>query len=319
MLAGDLRVRAARLEAEQMARVEKEKQRIQKERILRERQQARERAREEEKRQARLQAIAAQQAEEERVEEEREANRGVFFEAMLQAAPLDEAASAAKGIRRAKDKVVLPPSVSTTLLNQDAQRNGAMLFEISTPWGTRTHAGGQQARAGAALPARAGAAWPALAAGGQASREGCWGPGADAARSCRALTRRQERKQLELRRRAGLHGAGGRGAAAQEGQPVPVWPGGRRGRRQGDRALQAAGEGRVRQAAAQVGLGLWRPWCMCACAARPPGGPGPPTRAASLLPPVVPEQPRRAARRPQAAQRATAPLQSSAARVITAT
>ncbi len=81
--------------------------------------------------------------EEERIASTREANRGIFFEARLQVAPLDESASAAKGIRRARDKVVLPPSVSRELLSQDAPRNGAMLFEISTPWGTRTHTGEQ--------------------------------------------------------------------------------------------------------------------------------------------------------------------------------
>lgn len=59
-------------------------------------------------------------------------------------APLDESASAAKGIRRARDKIVLPPSVSRELLDQDAPKNGAMLFEVSTPWGTRTHAGEQR-------------------------------------------------------------------------------------------------------------------------------------------------------------------------------
>ena len=62
MLPSEIRARAAKLEAEQKARIEKEKQRLEKERILKERQRQRELAREEEKRQKKLQELAAQQA-----------------------------------------------------------------------------------------------------------------------------------------------------------------------------------------------------------------------------------------------------------------
>lgn len=77
----------------------------------------------------------------ERMEELTEHNRGIYYSDLLQAVPMDEAATAAKGIRRAEDKVSLPRSVGASLMDQDAPRNGAMMFELTTPGGSVTHAG----------------------------------------------------------------------------------------------------------------------------------------------------------------------------------
>jgi len=73
----------------------------------------------------------------------RERNRGVFWEGTLAPVALDEAAVEARGIRRYKDKVRLPPEAGEFLTGQGAaDRNGPMYFEVSVP-GTsrRTHAG----------------------------------------------------------------------------------------------------------------------------------------------------------------------------------
>ena len=122
-------------------RSEAERRRKEKERILLERERARRLAREEEQRARRLAVLAAEEAERERVAAEAEANRGVFFRATLQAAPTTAAAAAARGIRRAADKLVLPPSAGAALMAQEAFKNGAMLFEVTAPSGARTHAG----------------------------------------------------------------------------------------------------------------------------------------------------------------------------------
>lgn len=60
----------------------------------------------------------------ERREAETEANRGVYFHAHMQAAPTSAAAAAARGIKRALDKLVLPSSVGGLLMAQEAFKNG---------------------------------------------------------------------------------------------------------------------------------------------------------------------------------------------------
>jgi len=75
------------------------------------------------------------------MEEETEHNRGVYYRAQLQAAPTSAAAAAARGIRRAADKLLLPPSAGALLMAQEAFKNGAMLFELTASNGARTHAG----------------------------------------------------------------------------------------------------------------------------------------------------------------------------------
>lgn len=87
-----------------------------------------------------LQATAVPQ-EEERRQADLEENRGVELRVRLSAAPAAPGDAAARGIRRAADKLVLPPSVGEALLAQGAPRNGAMLFEVAAPNGGVTHAG----------------------------------------------------------------------------------------------------------------------------------------------------------------------------------
>lgn len=141
MLTGELKAAANKLAKEQAERAERERQRRAKEKALAERQRQRQAAREEEARQRRLDAAAAAAAEEERLAQELEENRGVSLHLQLSAAPADMAAAAARGIKRAADKLLLPPSAGASLLNQSASRNGAMLFEVAASNGGRTHAG----------------------------------------------------------------------------------------------------------------------------------------------------------------------------------
>ncbi|GLC63546.1 hypothetical protein PLESTF_000047900 [Pleodorina starrii] len=140
MFSSELNTRAQRLVAEQKARAEKERQRIEKERLLAERQRKREQEREEEARRKRLEQLAAEERAREAEFEERERNKGVFLRVELQALPADEGVALAKGVKRSKDKLILPPSVGASLLSQDASKNGAMLFQLSLP-GTGTGTG----------------------------------------------------------------------------------------------------------------------------------------------------------------------------------
>jgi len=74
-------------------------------------------------------------------EQELEANNGVVYRAQLMAVPAPEDVAASKGIRRAADKLLLPPSAGDSLLRQDASKNGAYFFELTNGTGRRTHAG----------------------------------------------------------------------------------------------------------------------------------------------------------------------------------
>ncbi|KAG2442639.1 hypothetical protein HXX76_002723 [Chlamydomonas incerta] len=133
MISFELNARANKLLAEQKARAEKEKARLEKERVLAERQRQRELAREQEAQQRRLQQLEAEQRAKDAEFERREANKGVYLRLELAALPADEAAVAAKGVRRSKDKIILPPSAGALLMGQDASKNGAMLFEVALP------------------------------------------------------------------------------------------------------------------------------------------------------------------------------------------
>ncbi|GLC44384.1 hypothetical protein PLESTM_001591300 [Pleodorina starrii] len=88
----------------------------------------------------RLEQLAAEERAREAEFEERERNKGVFLRVELQALPADEGVALAKGVKRSKDKLILPPSVGASLLSQDASKNGAMLFQLSLP-GTGTGTG----------------------------------------------------------------------------------------------------------------------------------------------------------------------------------
>jgi hypothetical protein len=175
MLSTELRARQSKLESEQRNRIQKEIQKKEKERLLQERVRQRQLQRDEEARLKRLSEQAAQQKvrrptklvchaprpghglhgfeptpvlqELEQQQELIEHNRGVYYKAILQAVTVSDDVAVAKGIRRAADKVLLPPSASRTLLDQDASKNGAMLFHLSTPFGTQTCAGNACTRA----------------------------------------------------------------------------------------------------------------------------------------------------------------------------
>jgi ubiquitin fusion degradation protein 1 len=79
--------------------------------------------------------------EEERLQQELEENRGVSLHLVLSAAPANMAAAAARGIKRAADKLLLPASAGASLMSMEASKNGAMLFEVAACNGGRTHAG----------------------------------------------------------------------------------------------------------------------------------------------------------------------------------
>lgn len=72
-----------------------------------------------------------------------EKNRGVAWSQQLSAVPRDEVDAQQRGIRRATDKVVLPPSAQAELLYQGAHLSGGpQHFELVTADGSaRTHAG----------------------------------------------------------------------------------------------------------------------------------------------------------------------------------
>jgi hypothetical protein len=82
------------------------------------------------------------------LQQELEENRGVSLHLQLAAAPADMGAAAARGIRRAADKLLLPASAGSSLLNQNASKNGTMLFEVAASNGGRTHAGVLEVRGG---------------------------------------------------------------------------------------------------------------------------------------------------------------------------
>ena len=124
LLASELKASEARLKLEQAKRAEKEKAKLEKEKAINDRRKEREREREQGQQRLRMAAEARRQEDLARIEALTEHNQGVFYQATLQAFPLDESIIAAKGIRRAEDKISLPPSAGSQLLSMDATRNG---------------------------------------------------------------------------------------------------------------------------------------------------------------------------------------------------
>lgn len=59
----------------------------------------------------------------------------------LQAVPAPASIAEDKGIKRAADKMLLPPSVGNILMDQKAYTNGAYFFELKNEVGRMTHAG----------------------------------------------------------------------------------------------------------------------------------------------------------------------------------
>ena len=66
----------------------------------------------------------------------------MVWRADLRPVALPRSVAESKGLRRADDKILLPPSAGRWLMDQCAMKNGAMFFEVAWPaLGTRTHAG----------------------------------------------------------------------------------------------------------------------------------------------------------------------------------
>jgi ubiquitin fusion degradation protein 1 len=141
LTSGELAASERRLKEHTKAQVEKARLKAEKERILAERQKQRQDAREEDIRLKRLEQLRIEEEQRESREREIEANNGVIWRGKLQAVPAPEDIAASKGIKRAADKVLLPPSAGSSLLNQDAFKNGAYFFELKHASGRRTHAG----------------------------------------------------------------------------------------------------------------------------------------------------------------------------------
>jgi ubiquitin fusion degradation protein 1 len=106
----------------------KRKERILQERLDRQRQRAE--AEERDKAQRHLFQLQAEEAARLQREAELEANNGVIWHGELIAIPAPESLAQDKGIVRAADKVVLPPSAGRHLMDQNAYSNGPMFFEL---------------------------------------------------------------------------------------------------------------------------------------------------------------------------------------------
>lgn len=141
MLGRELEGRANKLVRESKERAEKAKRQAEKERILRQRQEDRQQLFEEHKRQQRLAEEAAVEAEQLKHEADLEKNNGVWWQERLMAVPLQAGLVEQMGIKRSTDKIRLPKSSGDALMSQDAPKNGAMLFELSTSAGRTLHAG----------------------------------------------------------------------------------------------------------------------------------------------------------------------------------
>mmetsp|Transcript_1809 Transcript_1809/g.4608 ORF Transcript_1809/g.4608 Transcript_1809/m.4608 type:complete len:473 (+) Transcript_1809:105-1523(+) len=133
MISGlELKARTQKLESEQAQRIEKLRQTKEKEAILAARQREREAQRQAEAQRRKQQELEALERAEKEREEWTEKNRGVFFNAVLQAVDADDELAAAKAHRYC-DKIVLPSTFSSQLMDLDAYKNGALLFELRLP------------------------------------------------------------------------------------------------------------------------------------------------------------------------------------------
>lgn len=143
MLQGELERYTKRLEQRVKHDTEVAKRKAEKERILAERQFSRKVAQEQAAAQKRLQSL--ERAEEERIahESELEQNNGVVWRNSLVAVPVPDSIVQNKGIKRAADKILLPPSAGRSLMDQNAYSNGPMFFKLQGSSGSTnvTHAG----------------------------------------------------------------------------------------------------------------------------------------------------------------------------------
>lgn len=141
MLNGDLRYRQRKFENEAKERLQKERRKLERERRAALEAKKRREDLEQKRREKREEEELAREQESARQEAQREHNRGVFFEATLSATLISDSAALQKGIKRWKDKVLLPPSFGNSLMEQGASKNGGLLFELKTQSGRTTHAG----------------------------------------------------------------------------------------------------------------------------------------------------------------------------------
>eukprot|EP00210_Caulerpa_lentillifera_P002584 g2478.t1 len=142
MLKSDFEYRQRKLEQESSARATEEKRK----RDVALHRQRRARKREEEhaakQRQKQLELKHLEEEEESRRDQLRSFNRGTFLEAALSPIPLPEDTAISLGIKRWMDKIRLPASMSSELMQQGAPKNGALLFELTAEnGGGKTHAG----------------------------------------------------------------------------------------------------------------------------------------------------------------------------------
>ena len=119
---------------------EKAKRKLEREKILSERRKAREEALEKQKQERRLAQIRLEEEEREKLERLQQENNGVVCCVKLQAVPAPANVASNKGIKRAADKLLLPPSVGSTLMDQKAYKNGAYFFQLTNELGRSTHA-----------------------------------------------------------------------------------------------------------------------------------------------------------------------------------
>ncbi|KDD72591.1 hypothetical protein H632_c3151p0, partial [Helicosporidium sp. ATCC 50920] len=98
-------------------------------------------AEEEARRERRLAQLAAEEQERLAREAALELTGGIAWSSLLRVAAVSLAPSEARGLRRAGDKVVLPPSAGSALRDHASFRRGPMHFEVVSASGARTHAG----------------------------------------------------------------------------------------------------------------------------------------------------------------------------------
>jgi len=141
MYKGDLEASQRRLAQRAQEASEKALRKLERDKILAERKKAREEALEREKEARRKTLLAKEEEEREELERLQEQNKGVVYRGTLQAVPAPREMAAEKGIRRCQDKILLPPSVGSLLMDQKAYKNGPYFFELENNMGRITHAG----------------------------------------------------------------------------------------------------------------------------------------------------------------------------------
>eukprot|EP01025_Chloroclados_australasicus_P027761 TRINITY_DN27479_c0_g1_i1.p1 TRINITY_DN27479_c0_g1~~TRINITY_DN27479_c0_g1_i1.p1 ORF type:complete len:413 (-),score=61.58 TRINITY_DN27479_c0_g1_i1:245-1483(-) len=137
----ELKSRASKFEREAKEQAAKEQARKLRQQRLKEKQIQKQLEQEQQLREQRFAEQAAQEQRQLEIETEIARNRGIRCEAQLRAQALDEQSVQQRGIKRRLDKLVLPPTMEAQLLQQNAPKNGTLLFEVRAENGRYTHAG----------------------------------------------------------------------------------------------------------------------------------------------------------------------------------